>query len=66
MLQSILPAYGLSAHDGGQVPGVQISTLSGSHAIARDLEEVWATAEKLSGKPVDPLDPRFIGGAEEG
>lgn len=66
VLQSILPAYGLSAHDDGQVPGVQISTLSGSHTLARDLEEVWASAEKLGGKPVDPLDPRFIGGAREG
>ena len=64
VLKSVLPAYGLTAHDGAQVPGIQLSTLSGNHAIVRDLEEVWATAEKLSGGPVDPLDPRFIGGGD--
>lgn len=64
VLQSILPAYGLTAHDGGQVPGIQLSTLSGNQTIVRDLEQVWATAERLAGGPVDPLDPRFIGGGE--
>lgn len=62
VLQVVLPAYGLTAYDGAQVPGVQISTLSGDHTIARDLSEVWATAERLVGGPIDPLDPRFIGG----
>ena len=64
VLKSVLPAYGLTAHDGAQVPGIQLSTLSGSHALVRDLEEVWVAAEKLSGGPVDPLDPRFIGGGD--
>lgn len=61
VLQAVLPAYGLTAHDGGLVPGIQISTLSGTQTIVRDLTEVWATAEQLAGGPVDPLDPRFIG-----
>ena len=34
---------------------------AGAQAIVRDLDEVWAMAEKVSGGPVDPLDPRFIG-----
>lgn len=62
VLKSVLRAYGLTAHDGGQVPGIQIGTLSGSQAIALDLAEVWEVAERLCGKPVDPLDPRFTGG----
>jgi len=61
VLQTVLPLYGLKAYDGGEVPGIQISTLSGSQAILRNLDEVWALAEKVSGGPVDPLDPRFIG-----
>ena len=61
VLQSVLPAYGLTAHDGAQVPGIQLGTLSGSQTIVRDLEEVWAEAERLAGKVIDPLDPRFIG-----
>ena len=65
ILQSVLGAYGLTAHDGAQVPGIQISTHSGDHTIARDLAEVWVTAERLAGRAVDPLDPRFTGGGEE-
>ena len=61
VLQSGLPAYGLTAHDGMQVPGIQVSTQCGSHALVRDLDEVWATAERLTGNLIDPLDPRFIG-----
>lgn len=64
VLQAVLPAYGLSAHDGGLVPGIQISTLSGNQTIARDLAQVWEIAERLCGGPVDPLDPRFTGGAD--
>lgn len=64
VLRSVLPAYGLTAHDGGQVPGIQIGTLSGNQSIVRNLEELWETAEKLAGRPVDPLDARFLGGRE--
>lgn len=65
VLKKVLPAYGLTAHDGAQVPGVQVGTLSGNQTIALDLAEVWTVAEKLAGRPVDPLDPRFIGVGDE-
>lgn len=66
VLQSVLRPYGLTAHDGMQVPGIQVSTQSGRHALVRDLDEVWATAERLTGNPIDPLDPRFIGAGDKG
>ena len=61
----MLPSYGLTAHDGGLVPGIQIATLSGNQMIAGDLAAFWAAAEQLSGTPVDPLDRRFIGDGKE-
>jgi len=61
VLQSVLPAYGLTAHDGATVPGIQIATRFGAEEIVPNLEQVWATAERLAGGPIDPLDPRFIG-----
>jgi hypothetical protein len=64
VLKSVLRGYGLSAHDGGEVPGIHLSTFSGSHAIAPNLEEAWAAAERLAGRAIDPLDPRFIGGVD--
>ena len=65
ILSAVLRPYGLTAHDNGLIPGVQIATLSGSHAMAHDLAEVWAAAERLSGRPVDPLDARFLGAVGE-
>lgn len=60
VLKRVLAPYGLDAHDGGLVPGIQISNRSGHEVIARDLAEVWQAVEKLAGRPVDPLDPRFL------
>jgi hypothetical protein len=60
VLTAILRPYGLSAHDGGVVPGIQLSTLSGAQVIVANLNEVWAEAERLLGHPVDPLDPRYL------
>ena len=59
VLNRVLPACGLKAHDGTLVPGIQLSDQSGSQIIVRDLEELWVAAEKMAGRPLDPLDPRF-------
>lgn len=60
VLNAILRPYGLSAHDGGVVPGIQLSTLSGAHVIVPDLNAVWAEAARQIGRPIDPLDPRYL------
>lgn len=60
VLNAILRPYGLSAHDGGVVPGIQLSTLSGAQVIVPDLNAVWTEAERLLGHPIDPLDPRYL------
>jgi len=65
VLKTVLRSYGLTAHDGAQVPGIQIGTLAGNQTIVRDLEEVWCAAETMIGAPVDPLDPRFLSDPEE-
>lgn len=60
ILQELLPAYGLTARDDGQIPGIQLATLSGNQSIVPDLEAVWTEAERLTGKSIDPLDPQFL------
>lgn len=65
VLQSVLPAFGLTASDDIQTPGIVLGTLTGNQVIVPDLAELWAAAEALGRKPVDPLDPRFTG-AETG
>jgi hypothetical protein len=52
-------------HDGGSVPGIQISNQFSSEIIVRDLAEVWALAEQWTGNAVDPLDLRFTAHAEK-
>ena len=61
ILERVLSPYGLTAHDGGLVPGIQVGTLSGNQAIVADLAEFWAVAQRFAGRPIDPLDPRFTG-----
>ena len=63
ILKGVLKPFGLSAHDGIQVPGIQLSNLSGNHVIVRDLAELWQEAERMTGVAIDPLDPRLIGEA---
>jgi hypothetical protein len=64
VLKSVLRSYGLSAHDGGGVPGIHLATFSGGHAIVPTLEDAWPAAERLAGRSIDPLDPRFLNGAD--
>lgn len=65
MLRAVLRKHGLTAHDDATTPGITVSTLTGNHEVAHDLTAVWEVAEKLSGRPVDPLAPEFIGDGEE-
>lgn len=58
-LQKILSAYGLTAHDDGATPGITIATMTGNHEMVPDLAQVWVAAERMTGRAVDPLDPRF-------
>lgn len=61
VLRAILRPYGLTADDNGAVPGIQIGTLFGASVIVDTLSDVWAEAERLCGRPIDPLDPRYLG-----
>jgi hypothetical protein len=37
-----------------------VATRTGNQAMTADLAELWATAERMIGQPIDPLDPRFL------
>ena len=56
LLQKVLRQFGVTAHDGGVVPGIQVMSLSGGQTIVPDLEALWAEVKKLSGQVFDPLD----------
>ena len=56
VLQKVLQGSGVTAHDGGLVPGIQVMSLSGAQTIVTDLEALWEAVEALRGQPFDPLD----------
>jgi hypothetical protein len=60
LLQSVLPAFGLSVHDDGTTPGVTLSDRTGCHEMVGDVAQVWAAAERMYGRAIDPLDPHFL------
>jgi hypothetical protein len=60
ILNRVLSRYGLKAHDGLLVPGLQISSLSGEHVLVQDLAQAWKEAERMAGAAIDPLDQRFL------
>lgn len=60
LLRSVLRSHGLTAHDDASTPGITISTQTGNQEIAQDLSAVWEVAERMAGRPIDPLAPQFI------
>jgi hypothetical protein len=56
VLQKVLKGSGVSVHDGGMVPGIQVMSASGAQTIVPDLEAVWGEVEKLRGHVIDPFE----------
>ena len=51
--------YGLTLSD-WQASSFVLSTATGKTELVEDLGHLWAAAEKLLGRPCDPLDPDLI------
>ncbi|MDQ3654650.1 MAG: hypothetical protein M3457_06185 [Chloroflexota bacterium] len=66
VLQSILPAFGLTAHDDIHTPGITLGNLTGNNAIVANLTELWNAAETLGSGTIDPLDAHFTGAPAPG
>ena len=61
-LKYALAAYGLSTEEAETTSGLRIVNDAEEFVLARNLDEVWQAVELLVGAPLDPLDPRFLGG----
>jgi hypothetical protein len=60
ILSPVLGAAGLDYSDDPTGLTSLISDRKGSVAVARSLGEVWAAAEQVSGRRLDPLDPALL------
>jgi hypothetical protein len=63
--QRVLGFYGLTLSD-WQATSFVLSTLTGKTEIVDNLTHLWAAAEKLTGRPCDPLDPLLADWLEGG
>jgi hypothetical protein len=61
----VLRFYGLTLSD-WQATSFVLSTATGKTEIVDNLTHLWASAEKLLGRPCDPLDPALIDRLEAG
>jgi hypothetical protein len=61
----VLRVYGLTLSD-WQGASFVLSTPTGKTEIVDNLGHLWASAEKLLGRPCDPLDPALIARLEAG
>ncbi len=55
----ILTHYGMRLSD-WQGTAFMLSTLTGKTEMVENLTHLWTTAEKLSGRACDPLDPALL------
>jgi hypothetical protein len=60
MLAQIMAVNGLGYGDDPSGVTSLISNRKGGVRVAGNLGEVWAAAESLTGRPLDPLDPSVL------
>lgn len=68
VLTTVLAPYGLSVSDPGTGRHVTVADRKGAAEVAAGLPAVWAAADRLSSRPLDPLDPALLvalSGADE-
>lgn len=59
LMNNILECYGLRVDDWNGNKYI-LRDKKGRSLIAQDLGDLWEAAAQLAGRPLDPLDPRFI------
>lgn len=59
LLQRILQGYGLTLSDWAGTAYV-LSDRKGRAEVIHDLPTLWAQAEVLAGRPIDPFDPALL------
>jgi hypothetical protein len=62
---AILRLYGLTLED-WQSGSYVLRTRTGNSEVFADLAALWPAAERLAGRPLDPLDPAIVARREHG
>jgi hypothetical protein len=59
LLAEVLKGFGLSVSQWGATAYV-VADAKGRAEVVHDLSALWAAAERLAGRPLDPLDPALV------
>ena len=59
ILNAVLRHYGLSLSDWTAGKSV-LKSFTGRSALVENVGELWPEAERLAGRPLDPLDPGLL------
>ena len=59
LVNAVLDHYGCEARDWANDQYV-VSSRAGRTALVAHLPQVWAAAEEIAGRPLDPLDPALL------
>ena len=60
VVNRLLAPYGLKAWDDGATPGLQLFAPDGQRELVPDLAALWVVAERMAGRPIDPLSDRAL------
>jgi hypothetical protein len=63
LLRPVLRGFGVTLTDWGGSAYV-LHDRKGAAAVVHDLSTLWTEAERLAGRPLDPLDPALLAALE--
>ena len=66
VLNRVLAPYQLSMHEDLSGTRYVVGDYKGAQEVVRDLDELWAAADRLAHRQVDPLDERLLAMLEGG
>lgn len=65
LIAEVLRPYGLTVSDTGTGPYRVVADRKGRAEVAAGLPALWQAADRLSGRPIDVLDPALLGALTE-
>jgi hypothetical protein len=60
LVDRVLEHYGLSCRDDMSATSYVVANRKGASELVQHLGQLWPAAERLGGRPLDPLDPGLL------
>lgn len=60
MVNQVLSGYGLEFRDDWSATSYVLANRKGAAELVQSLGQLWPAAERMAGRPLDPLDPGLL------